>query len=152
MTASATFLGALSGSAFGAGSSVSWWQTLGGLIVVFGLLLISLKMLNKWNRRTAGNDSSFLTVWHLGPKKEIQVLRLEDQVHFIYRHDGSMVVLQTQTLGDFENKHGQLRTGQANVPWREALTRNLPFWNGSSKSPSKNPGSPVTVKERAALG
>jgi hypothetical protein len=148
MVLPAVFLGTMGVDAFAAGSSVSWWQTLGGLIVVFGLLLVSLKLLGKWNRRTDGSDSSFVTVWHLGPKKEIQVLRLEDQVHFIYRHDGSMVVLETQPLADFENKHGYLRTGQDGGKWREALSRTLPFMNSASRSNEV----PENTKERAAQG
>jgi len=148
MVMPAAFLATMASDAFGAGSSASWWQTLGGLIVVFGLLLVSLKLLGKWNRRSVGSDSSFVTVWHLGPKKEIQVLRLADQVHFIYRHDGAMVVLQTQPLADFESKHDHLQTGQAAGKWREALSRTLPFWNSASQSDTTR----ENTKERVALG
>ncbi len=104
MVLSVAFLGTLNQGAFAADSGMSWWQTVGGLVAVFGLLLLSLKLLGKWNRRSGGSHSSLLTVWHLGPKREIQVLRLGDQVHYIYRHDGSMVVLQTEPLVDFESK------------------------------------------------
>ncbi|MCK9997097.1 MAG: hypothetical protein KAH56_12560 [Candidatus Krumholzibacteria bacterium] len=104
MALPAAFLGTLNEGAFAAGSGMSWWQTVGGLVAVFGLLMVSLKLLGKWNRRSGGSDSSLLTVWHLGPKREIQVLKLGDQVHYIYRHDGSMVVLQTEPLVNFENK------------------------------------------------
>ncbi|MEN8005400.1 MAG: hypothetical protein ABFS42_00155 [Candidatus Krumholzibacteriota bacterium] len=92
----------LAGGSFAADGGMSWWQTLGGLVAVFGLLLVSLKLLGKWNRRTGGAESSLLTVWHLGPKREIQVLRLGDQVHYVYRHDGAMVTLRTEPLVDFE--------------------------------------------------
>ncbi len=104
MLLSAAFLGTLDQGAFASGSGMSWWQTVGGLVAVFGLLMLSLKLLGKWNRRSGGSDSSLLTVWHLGPKREIQVLKLGDQVHYIYRHDGSMVVLETEPLVDFEGK------------------------------------------------
>lgn len=92
------------GGAFAADTGISWWQTLGGLVVVFGLLLVSLKLLGKWNRRSGGSESSLLTVWHLGPKREIQLLRLGQEVHYIYRHDGSMVLLKKEALGEYESK------------------------------------------------
>jgi len=113
MTLSAAFLGTMGSGAFAADTGVSWWQTLGGLVAVFGLLILSLKLLGKWNRRSGGSESSLLTVWHLGPKREIQVLRLGDQVNYIYRHDGAMVVLKTEPLAEYENKRDHLRTHAA---------------------------------------
>ena len=107
MTIPAAFLlsvpATLAGGTYAADSGISWWQTIGGLVAVFGLLLVSLKFLGKWNRRSGGAETSLLTVWHLGPKREIQVLRLGDQVHYVYRHDGAMVTLRTEALIDFEN-------------------------------------------------
>lgn len=103
MTTLGTFIAAVPASTtFSGDGGMSWWQTLGGLVVVFGLLIVSLKLLGRWNRRTGGAESTLLTVWHLGPKREIQVLRLRDEVHYVYRHDGSMVVLRTEPLVDFE--------------------------------------------------
>lgn len=88
--------------AFVADTGMSWWQTIGGLVFVFGLLIVSLKLLGKFNRRTGAAETSLLTVWHLGPKREIQVLRLGDEVHYVYRHDGAMVTLRSEALADFE--------------------------------------------------
>ncbi len=133
MIVPAAFLGAIDGGSFVADSGMSWWQTLGGLAAVFGLLLLSLKLLGKWNRRSGGSDSSLLTVWHLGPKREIQVLRLGDQVHYIYRHDGSMVILQTEPLVEFESKRADLGSGASSTNWRESIIRSLPFWNGQAE-------------------
>ncbi len=133
MIATTTFLGAIGSGAFVADSGISWWQTVGGLVAVFGLLLLSMKLLGKWNRRSSGSDSSLLTVWHLGPKREIQVLRLGDQVHYIYRHDGSMVVLQTEPLVEFESKRADQGSASSRANWRESMTRSLPFWNGQDE-------------------
>ncbi len=96
------FPATLDSGSFAADGGISWWQTIGGLVAVFGLLLVSLKLLGKWNRRTGGAETSLLTVWHLGPKREIQVLRLGDQVHYVYRHDGAMVTLRSEALTDYE--------------------------------------------------
>lgn len=135
MTLSAAFLGTINEGAFAADSGMSWWQTVGGLAVVFGLLLLSLKLLGKWNRRSSGSDSSLLTVWHLGPKREIQVLRLGDQVHYIYRHDGSMVVLKAEPIADFERKRADKGSGATCGTWRESISRSLPFCNVQSDPP-----------------
>lgn len=98
------FLASVSSESTFASGGSSWWQTLGGLLVVFGLLLLSLKLLGKWNRRQGSSEARVLTVWALGPKREIQVLRLGDEVHFIYRHDNAMVLLKQEPLAEYEAK------------------------------------------------
>lgn len=91
----------LAGS-LGSGSGFNIWQSLGGLILVFGLLILSLKLLGRFNRNHNPGQTSILTVWHLGPKREIQVLRLADEVHYIYRYEGAMVLLKQETLKQWE--------------------------------------------------
>jgi len=85
-----------------AGGGASWWQTLGGLLAVFALLVVSLKLLGKFNRRRGGGQASLITVWHLGPRREIQILGVGDQVHHIYRHDGAMVLLKQESRTEWE--------------------------------------------------
>ena len=148
MYLAAAFLGTAGGAGLYGGSSISWWQTVGGLVVVFVLLLVSLKLLGRWNKRTGNSESSLLSVWHLGPKKEIQVLRLADQVHYIYRHDGAMVVLQTEQLADYESKQDQPGPRKAPGHWRETMTRALPFWNGVTQTEEI----PPETRARAAQG
>ena len=106
MSVMSPFLAAISAANLEGGltetAGFSWWQTIGGLVIVFGLLILCLKLLGKWSRRTVGAESRLLTVWNLGPKREIQLLRLGEEVHYIYRHDGSMVVLRTEPVATFE--------------------------------------------------
>jgi flagellar biogenesis protein FliO len=124
---------------FAAGGS-SWWQTLGGLLVVFGLLLLCLKILGKWNRRQGGGrDASVLTVWPLGPKREIQVLRLGDDVHFIYRHDNAMVLLKQQSLADFEAQRQGDETDEHPQGLKRFFPNGLPFPRLSAKSAAAAP-------------
>jgi len=92
-------------TAFSEGASVSWWQSLGGLMAVLALLVVFLKLLGRVNRRMSGDQASIVKVWPLGPRREIQVLRLGEEVHFIYRHDGAMVLLQQQPYADFVREH-----------------------------------------------
>ncbi len=90
----------------------SLWQAIGGLAVVFALLMLFLKFLGRFNRQGSSQETQLLTVWHLGPKREIQVLRLGDRVHYIYRHEGSMVVLQEEPYEQFLALHPEdNRTG-----------------------------------------
>jgi hypothetical protein len=132
MILATAFLGTAGGGAYHAAGNFSWWQTFGGLVVVFGLLLISLKLLSKLNRRSLGAESSLLNVWHLGPKKEIQILRLGDKVHYIYRHDGAMVVLQSEPHADYERKCGQQGQEPQPAGWRDGLSGRLSFWKRAS--------------------
>jgi hypothetical protein len=83
----------------------SWWQTVGGLVAVFALLLLSLKLLGRFQRRSGAARASVLTVWHLGPRREIQVLHLDDEVHYVYRHDGAMVVLQREAHAEWQARN-----------------------------------------------
>ncbi|MFN2370542.1 MAG: hypothetical protein ABR506_05225, partial [Candidatus Krumholzibacteriia bacterium] len=54
-----------------------------------------------------------LTVWPLGPRREVQVLRLGDEVHYVYRHDGAMVLLRRESLAAWEaGRAAEARGGQ----------------------------------------
>ena len=129
------FLGtaAVDSSGFGGGTQASAWQAIGGLAVVFGLLLLFMKLLGKLNKRGSSTDTSVVAVWHLGPKREIQVLRLGDMVHYIYRHEGSMVVLKEESYEGFLAEHGSnTNTDQNIVPWKKILGNRMPFMNSQS--------------------
>lgn len=119
---------ALDTSSLGLNSQGSIWQAIGGMAVVFGLLLLFLKLLGKLNRRGASNDTAVVAVWPLGPKREIQVLRLGEMVHYIYRHEGSMVVLKEETHEEFLASHDQNSSNdQTLVPWKKLFGTKMPF-------------------------
>lgn len=101
------------------GAGISWWQTVGGLAAVFALLIVFLKVLARFQRGTRQNQASLLAVWNLGPRREIQVLRLGEEIHYIYRHDGAMVLLKQDSLAAWQ-------TGAEAAPETEA--RGLPAW------------------------
>jgi len=101
---------ALDTSSLSMGSGGSMWQAFAGMAVVFGLLMLFLKLLGRINKTRGSVDSSIEAVWHLGPKREIQVLRLGDNVHYIYRYDGSMVVLTEEPLVEFQAKHKKVKS------------------------------------------
>ncbi len=98
--------------ALASGSGFNVWQSLGGLALVFGLLILCLKLLGRFNRRRNPGQTSLLTVWHLGPRREVQVLRLGDEVHYIYRHEGAMVLLKQEPLRHWESSPAAARSGE----------------------------------------
>jgi len=98
--------------------------TFGGMAVVFGLLMLFMKLLGKINKRGGKSDSTILTIWHLGPKREIQVLRLGDQVHYIYRHDGSMVILKEESYEQYLLNHEtEAKDAHTDPFWKKLLTQ-----------------------------
>ncbi len=119
---------AIDTSSLGGSTQGSVWQALGGMAVVFGLLLLFMKLLGKLNRRGGSADTSVVAVWHLGPKREIQVLRLGEMVHYIYRHEGSMVVLKEESHDEFLAAHKNDKPGeQSLMPWKKILGDRMPF-------------------------
>jgi len=103
--------------ALGSGSGFNIWQSMGGLAVVFGLLLLCLKLLGRFNRQRSGGQAALLTVWPLGPKREIQILRLEDEVHYIYKHEGSLVLLKQEPYAEWKIAHAD-EPAERSVPGR----------------------------------
>jgi len=99
--------GALSGGG-------SWWRMIGGLAVVFGLLFLCLKLVTRYGAgRHGAPQARILTVWHLGPRREVQVLRLDDEVSYLYRHENAMVLLRQETWEDYRRRHGEAALGAA---------------------------------------
>ena len=82
---------------------VPWWQVVGRLAAVFGLLIVFLKFLARMPQAGgATGGAGLLAVWAVGPRREVQVLRLQDEVHYLYRHDGAMVLLRSEPLAAWQ--------------------------------------------------
>ena len=114
--------GSLGNAAMGMGS---WWRTIGGLAVVFGLLFLCLKLVTRYGRKSGAAQARVLAVWHLGPKREIQVLRLGEDVSYVYRHENAMVLLRQETMEEYRRQHGEAAPGLASGP---ALPSALARW------------------------
>ncbi len=97
------------------GEAGNIWQSVGGLVAVFGLLILSLKLMGRFNRRHQNTETQLLAVWHLGTRREIQVLRLGTDVHYIYRHDGAMVLLKQEPYVQWEALKAQMTDNEAPV-------------------------------------
>ncbi len=110
------------------GGQGSLWQAFAGMAVVFGLLMLFLRLLGRLNKARGSVDSSLVAVWPMGPKREIQVLRLGDNVHYIYRYDGSMVVLKDEPLAEFMVNHkNENEDGEDMTTWKKLLGKKASF-------------------------
>ena len=105
------FLAALDAASLHAAGAGTWWRTVGGLLVVFGLLFLCLKLLGRCRRRGAATQARLLTVWHLGPRREIQVLRVGGEVSYVYRHENAMVLLRQEPWEAYVREHGEPAAG-----------------------------------------
>jgi flagellar biogenesis protein FliO len=110
---------------------VPWWQVLGGLAAVFGLLIVFLKFLARLPQAGGNARAGLLAVWAVGPRREVQVLRLQDEVHYLYRHDNALVHLRTEPLAVWQanQPHAEpTRVGPLSARLRDMLQgRRLTF-------------------------
>ena len=120
----------------------SWWQSLGGLVLVFGLLLLCMRLLGRLQRSTSPSPAKLLAVWSVGPKREIQVLRLADEVHYIYRHDGAMVLLKHEDLAAWQ----QSRAAGPDSPERPLGLRGWLPWKFNRRAASLPDSLPSATK------
>jgi flagellar biogenesis protein FliO len=86
---------------------VPWWQVVGGLAAVFGLLIVFLKFLGRLPQAGGNARAGLLAVWMVGPRREVQVLRLQDEVHYLYRHDNAIVHLRSEPLAAWQANRNQ---------------------------------------------
>ncbi len=124
MTASATFLAAAAGAS-SAGGGASWWQTAAAMLAVFALLVLFLRLLGRLSPAAQGREAALLAVHPLGARREIQVLRFKDQVHYIYRHEGAMLALAREPYAEWSAQQGRGPTGGGGRAGRLSRWRDL---------------------------
>jgi hypothetical protein len=83
----------------------SWWQTIGAMLAVFALLILVLRWLGRWQGGAGNGPASLLAVMPLGHRREVQVLRLNNEVHYIYRYEGALLLLGKETYADYQAAH-----------------------------------------------
>jgi hypothetical protein len=106
----------------GLGSGPDLWQVGGALVAVLALLVVALKGLQRLQAAGGGDETvRMLSVRRLGPRRELQRLRVGDEVHTIYRHDGAMVVLGREPWTPSATPTGEGQAARADTPWRAPL-------------------------------
>jgi hypothetical protein len=79
--------------------SFSWWQAVGGTLAVFALLALFLRLLARLQVGSPrARQAVLLAVIPLGPRREVEVVRLKDRVHYLYRHEGALVALSEESF------------------------------------------------------
>jgi len=74
------------------------WQVFAALAGVLALLVLFLRGLQRWQPGQRQDARvRLLSVQRLGPRRELQVLRVGDEVHTLYRQEGAMVVLGSRS-------------------------------------------------------
>jgi len=101
------------------GTGPSYWQVGAALVAVLGLLVVLLKGLQRWQGASQQSaDAQLLSVRRLGPRRELQILRVGEQVHTIYRHESAMVLLETASSADHEAARPEPAAAQPSLPRR----------------------------------
>ncbi|MFO7653889.1 MAG: flagellar biosynthetic protein FliO [Candidatus Krumholzibacteriia bacterium] len=73
-----------------------WWRAMAGMAVVFGLLVICLRLLRRWPGARGSGAARVEAIWPLGPRREIHVVRLGDEIHYVYRNEQGLALLRRE--------------------------------------------------------
>ncbi|MDO9694757.1 MAG: hypothetical protein Q7W56_08490 [Candidatus Latescibacteria bacterium] len=72
---------------------LAWLKLVGGLVVVFTLLLLFLKLLGRFQGGRPGAAAAMIAVHAVGPRRAVELLRCGDEVFTLYRYEQSVVLL-----------------------------------------------------------
>ena len=98
-----------------------WWQVLGAFLVVTGLLLVTMRLLSRWQGRSVGGDFKVISVANLGPRRAVESLRYGEEVLIIYRSEGAMILVDRKPFEEVEVAQA-VNTGS----WWEKMTQRTP--------------------------
>jgi len=95
-----------------------WWQVIGGFLLVAGLLLLTMRLLSRWQTRSGGGKMSVLSVTSLGPRRTMECLRYGEEVLVVYRSEGAMILVERKPLDQLESAKTKVE-----APWWQRLKR-----------------------------
>lgn len=105
-------------------AGTAWWQVIGAFLAVAALLLITLRLLGRWQASRLPGDVRVMSVASLGPKRALETLRFGEEVLVFYRSEGSLVLVDRRPYAaeaDGEDADGLL--GRLAARLRPARTR-----------------------------
>lgn len=85
----------------------SFWQVAGALLTVLSLLIVALKVLGRYQRQQGSDRTRILQVRRLGPKRELEILQVDDEVYTLYRHDGGLAVLKAEAEATYRARRAE---------------------------------------------
>jgi hypothetical protein len=135
-------------SGLGGDSGPALWQAGAALAAVLALLILVLRLLQRWQPGQRGDAAvRLLANRRLGPRRELQVLRVGDEVHTLYRQEGAMVLLKTESWESWSRARVA-----APVPPRGLAPRLLALAARAGGAPRNAPAvpdpAPVTTADR----
>lgn len=96
------------------------WQVFAALAGVLALLILVLRALQRWQPGQRPDARvRLLSVQRLGPRRELQVLRVGDEVHTLYRQEGAMVLLGSRSWDSWSSVQDTAATPAIN--WKPSL-------------------------------
>jgi hypothetical protein len=98
-----------------------WWRAAGGLALVFGLLLVCLRLLRRWPRPRGAEAARLEAIWPLGPRREIHLVRLGDEIHYVYRNEQGLVLLRHEPWVDYRAAHAAKPVDSPRPAWLKLL-------------------------------
>ena len=124
------------------GGGLPWWQAAGALLAVFALLILVLRLLGRWQAGGRRRDVRLLSVVALGRGRELQILRLRDQVHYVYRQDGGLVLLESESYAAYRDAAPPVEAAAAprlGAVWRRTASL---LTGGPDRAAAESPPSP----------
>jgi flagellar biogenesis protein FliO len=118
------------------------------MLAVFVLLLLFLRFLGRFHRGQKHSEASLLEVWPLGPRREIQLIRLRDRIHYVYRHEGALVLLDQEAFATYRVTHPS-RSQRSPVAWAKLLNRLGIVSHSVSSSPANSAESTDLAGDRS---
>ncbi len=116
----------------------SFWHLASAMVTVLALLVLALKLLGRFQRQQGGERTRVLQVRQLGPKRDLEVLQVDDEVYTIYRREGGLAVLKQEALAQYLDRRplADERPAAANLG-RKLLA--LAAAAGGTPKPRRNP-------------
>jgi hypothetical protein len=120
-----------------------WLRAAGGTILVLVLLVFSLRLLRRWPGVRRSDSARVEAVWPLGFRREIHVVRLEDEVHYVYRNEQGLVLLRREPWADYRGtrlRNADAASGRGRSGLLKAVWRRL---SGAWTAPADTPRTPI---------
>jgi hypothetical protein len=114
------------------------WQVFAALAGVLALLILVLRGLQRWQPGQRPDARvRLLSVQRLGPRRELQVLRVGDEVHTLYRQEGAMVVLGSRSWDSWSAVQDTAATPAIN--WKPRLRALVAVAGGRAREAASPP-------------
>lgn len=121
------------------GTMPSFWQVGAALLTVLALLVLALKGLGRLQRNQDGAGARLLQVRRLGPRRELEVLKVDGEVFTIYRRDSGLAVLKQESHEGYRARQAAAPAGKPGTSLGRRLLALAAAAGGATASRPPNP-------------